>query len=194
WVLQRQFALDAGVAGHAVEIVVEAQRPALIALDHADRGADLVGGHDAPRRRLLETVEQAGGKCLLGRGREGGQAQQHHQDRVAHAHQPFTLPSSSPSMYQRCSSRNSSSTGNTVTTAPAIIISTSMMCSRDSAASATGNVYCCCSARMIRGHMKSFQAAMKLKIASVTSTGFSIGSTTCRKIRSSPAPSMRAAS
>ncbi len=42
--------------------------------------------------------------------------------------------------------------------------------------------------------MKSFHAAMKVKMVNVTSTGLSIGSTIWKKMRSSPAPSMRAAS
>ena len=42
--------------------------------------------------------------------------------------------------------------------------------------------------------MKSFQLARKVKIASVTTIGLSNGSTMEAKMRSSPAPSMRAAS
>src|SRR5690606_26182709 len=58
-VLDHQVALDAGMAGNSVEIVVQAQRAALLARDRAQAAADLVGGHHAPLRGILETVEQA---------------------------------------------------------------------------------------------------------------------------------------
>src|SRR5690606_35542605 len=47
-VVELQVALDAGITGHAVEVVVQAQRPALRALDPADAAADLVGRNNAP--------------------------------------------------------------------------------------------------------------------------------------------------
>src|SRR5690606_8494072 len=200
--LQRQRAPQPGMAGHALEVVVQAERAAGSALHRPEAGLDLVGGHHGPRARVVEAVEEPRGQDVLRlrlprRARRQQQSRPprplppRHPPRPPH---PFTLPRSSPCMYQRCSPRNSSSTGSTVTTAPAIIISTSMMCSRDSAASATGSVYCAWSASTISGHMKSFQAARKVNTASVSSTGRRSGRTTCTKIRSSPTPSMRAAS
>src|SRR3546814_1188793 len=58
-IVDGEVALDADVAGHVVEIVVQAQRPAPHAVDHAQLAADFVGGDDAPGRRILEAVEEA---------------------------------------------------------------------------------------------------------------------------------------
>ena len=80
-----------------------------------------------------------------------------------------------PSTYVRCSTRKSSSTGRTVRTEPAIISSISSACSPMRLASATGRVYRRSSVSTIRGHMKSFQAPMKLNTPKVTRIGLSIG-------------------
>src|SRR3546814_567662 len=58
-IVDRQVALDADVAGHAVEVVVQAQRLAVRAIRHAKLAADLVGGNDAPRGCVLEAVEKS---------------------------------------------------------------------------------------------------------------------------------------
>src|SRR3546814_5506042 len=72
---------DLDVAGHVVEIVVQAQRPALHAVDHAQLAADFVGGDDAPGRRILEAVEEAWlADDLLGECGGGSQHKQHAQD------------------------------------------------------------------------------------------------------------------
>src|SRR5690606_41024111 len=74
-ILQRKFALDAGMAGDAVEVVVQAERAALRAVDHADPAADLVGGDDAPGPRVVEAVEQAGRQHVLGQRGQRRQAE-----------------------------------------------------------------------------------------------------------------------
>src|SRR5690606_6091542 len=57
-----QVARDAGIAGDTIEVVVQAQRPALRAVDLADAGADLVGDHHAPERRILEAIQEPGSR------------------------------------------------------------------------------------------------------------------------------------
>ena len=61
-------------------------------------------------------------------------------------------------------------------------------------ASATGSVWTDSSWATIIGHRKSFQRQITEKIATTASAGRHSGSTMRRKIRHSPAPSMRAAS
>jgi hypothetical protein len=68
---QRQVALDPGVARHAVEVVVQAQRLAVHPVCHPQPADHLVGGDHAPRRRIVEAVEQP---RRLGRGSIGGGA------------------------------------------------------------------------------------------------------------------------
>src|SRR3546814_5775292 len=79
--LDRQVALDADVAGHAVEVVVQAQRLAVRAIRHAKLAADLVGGNDAPRGCVLEAVEKSWlADDLLGECGGRRQQDQHAQD------------------------------------------------------------------------------------------------------------------
>src|SRR6185369_2909472 len=102
---------------------------AVRAVGGSQRGLHVVGGADRPHVELGEVVENA---LLRVHVRGEGQCQQ--ADEPPH---PFTLPAISPSMYWRCSARNSTSTGSTVTTDPAIISSLSWTCSRERPARAT---------------------------------------------------------
>src|SRR3546814_7758482 len=79
--LDRQVALDADVAGRAVEVVVQAQRLAVRAIRHAKLAADRVGGNDAPRGCVLEAVEKSWlADDLLGECGGRRQQDQHAQD------------------------------------------------------------------------------------------------------------------
>src|SRR5205085_2847483 len=153
---------------------------------------DAVGGHRLPRRGVLERIHEAHGS-RRGRGNQERHGGKTRGQRPTASH-PFTLPIITPRMYWRCRARNTASTGSTVSTEPAIINSVSCTCSPTRLASATGSVYFESSVRMISGHMKSFHAERKVNTASVARIGRRSGSTMVAKMRSSEAPSTRAAS
>ena len=82
----------------------------------------------------------------------------------------------------------------TVRTEPAIISSVSCTCSPKRLARATGSVYFESSVSTTSGQKKSFHVPRKVKMASVTRMGRQSGRMISAKMRTSLAPSMRAAS
>ena len=92
--VQRQRAARERIAGHAVEVVVQAQRLAGNARLLAQHGLDLVRGAGLPGGDVLEAVEQP---ALRGRLRQRAvQREQRREQRQPEPH--FTLPISSPWM------------------------------------------------------------------------------------------------
>jgi len=93
----RQCAAHRCVTGGAVQVVVEAQRLAVIAVDAAQARGDVVGRRDVPCRGIAEVHERGSTRIVPGMCRAGDDDQQHCDDwRLSHRFHPFTLPSSSP--------------------------------------------------------------------------------------------------
>ena len=112
-IFEHEVALDAGMARHAIEVVVQAQALPFDSRDRPQRAADLVGGHHPPRGGIIEPIQHAHRLRRLGNGadrrqqyqpgRQAGESRHHVVISVRHGRharraQPFTLPSSKPWM------------------------------------------------------------------------------------------------
>src|SRR5690606_3856731 len=172
-------------------LVAPARQSALLApADAAIVGGDLHEEHVAGLMDIAHgSAPQHEAVCERNRDGEGFDA-----DDLRQLGHPFTAPELRPAMNCFCMQRKMMSDGSSASTAPASTTPMPSVSSLRRLRSASGRVYCAESVATSSGNMYWSQIMLKPKIVMTPRPGRVSGKITFQNVRSSPAPSIRAAS